>query len=290
RPKIAEIPRAAHPPCGKLPDAGQTAGSCAGKAVCGISQDRTFFYIAGSDGKSFRMTRFHFLLPVWWLILMGVVSAQPVHDDLPQVTPCIALLNARVISSPGVAPRVAHVVVRDGLITEVAAGAAIPADAYRIPADSFYVYPAFIDAFSRTGIKEPEDERAGGPGGRGNRVAVDADGHAALEDAGITPFARARAQFDARSKSIADWRGQGFAIAHIVPRGRMLPGMGAIAILSGGAADEVLWREDVSQFAQWSGAGNTYPNTVIGVMARWRDLYRNAELAIRHSEAYASAS
>src|SRR5690606_3668506 len=79
-------------------------------------------------------------------------------------------------------------------------------------------------------------------------------------------------------------------IAHIVPRGRMLPGMGAIAILSGGAADEVLWREDGSQVAQWSGARHSYPDTVVGGVARGRGVYRSAELAIRHSEAYASAS
>lgn len=221
------------------------------------------------------------LFPAGWSV------AQPVSSELPQVTRCIALVNARVIARPGQSPVTATVVVRDGVIVQ-AEGTAIPADAYRIPADSLYVYPAFIDAFSKTGIKEPE-EGQGGRGG-GNRVAVDEDGNASLEDAGITPFARTRAQFDPKSKSIEDWRGQGFAVAHIVPRGRMLPGMGAIAILSGGQTDEVLWKENVSQFAQWTGAPNTYPNTVIGVMAKWRDLYHNAELAMKHSEAYAAST
>jgi imidazolonepropionase-like amidohydrolase len=194
-----------------------------------------------------------------------------------------------VVAGPGKAPVTATVVVRDGIITQVS-GTAIPPDAYHIPADSLYVYPAFIDAFSKTGIKEPEEGQGQGGRGGGNRVAVDEDGNASLEDAGITPFAQARAQFDPKAKSIEDWRGQGFAVAHVVPRGRMLPGMGAIAILTGGSTDEVLWKEDVSQFAQWNGASNTYPNTIIGVMAKWRDLYRNTELAMKHSEAYAAST
>jgi len=231
------------------------------------------------------------LLTAGLLWAAGWAVAQPVSSELPQVTRCLALVNARVVSAPGKAPVTATIVVRDGIITQVGSGA-IPADAYRIAADSLYVYPAFIDAFSKSGIKEPDNERGGqgGPGGRGgNRVEVDEDGNASLEDAGITPFSQARSQFDPKAKSIEDWRGQGFAIAHIVPRGRMLPGMGAIAILSGGGTDEVLWKEDVSEFAQWNGAGNTYPSTVIGVMAKWRDLFHNAELAMKHREAYAAS-
>lgn len=222
----------------------------------------------------------------------SLLLAQPVADDLPQITGCIALINAKVVSAPGKAPLVSTVIIRDGLITQVGVNMKIPADAYRIAADSFYVYPAFIDAFSSTGIKEPEGE--GGQQGQGNRggqkQSFDAEGNLPLEDAGITPYKRVRATFDPGDKSIADWRAQGFAISHVVPKGKMIPGMGSIIVLSGKNADQMLWKEDVSMYSQWTGAGGGYPQTVIGVMAKWRELYHNATLAVAHEASYTNAT
>jgi imidazolonepropionase-like amidohydrolase len=217
--------------------------------------------------------------------------SQPVDEDLPQVTGCIALLNAKVVSAPGKAPVVSTVVMRDGLITQVGINLKIPADAYRIAADSFYVYPAFIDAFSDTGIKEPEESGSPnqGPGNRGQRPAVDAEGNPSLEDAGITPYKGIRATFDGMDKSVSDWRAQGFAIAHVVPKGKMIPGKGSIVVLSGKGTDQMLWKEDISMFGQWTGAGGSYPSTVIGVMAKWRELYHNASQYVTHQASYENA-
>src|SRR6185369_8905086 len=61
---------------------------------------------------------------------------------------------------------------------------------------------------------------------------------------------------------------------------------GAIAILEGKDADHMFWKEDVSMFGQWSGAGNTYPSTVIGVMSKWRELYHNSAQDVNHLASY----
>ncbi len=233
-----------------------------------------------------------FLFPVFILLLSGLATAQPIDDDLPQITGCIALVNAKVVASPGKAPAVSTVVMRDGLITQLGPNLKIPADAYRIAADSLYVYPAFIDAFSSTGIKESENE-GGNQQGQGNRggqrPTFDADGNPPLEDAGITPYKSVRATFDPKEKSIADWRAQGFAITHVVPKGKMLPGKGSIVVLSGKETDQMLWKEDVSMFGQWTGAGGGYPSTVIGIMAKWRELYHNALQSVAHQSSYDNA-
>jgi imidazolonepropionase-like amidohydrolase len=221
---------------------------------------------------------------------MGI-RAQPVTDDLPQITGCIALVNARVVTEAGKEPLVQHVVLRDGLITAMGPQISIPPDAYKIKADSLYVYPAFIDACSYMGQKEPEAEgnRGGQQSGR-DRPAFDSEGNVSLEEAGITPFKQVRAAFDPKDKSISDWRAQGFAITHAVPRGRMIPGMGAIVVLTGTSADQMLWKEDVSMYGQWTGAGGNYPSTVIGIMAKWRELYINASQNAAHQASYSSAS
>lgn len=238
--------------------------------------------------------RTFFLLSLFIGSLSAPMWAQPVQDDLPQITGCIALVNANVVTAPGKSPVTSNVVFRDGLIVQAGPSIRIPPDAYRIQADSLYVYPAFIDAFSSIGIKSQDNEREGGgqggPGGnRGQRPAVDAEGNASLVDAGITPFNSVRATFEPKEKSITDWRAQGFAISHVVPKGKMIPGKGAIVVLSGKETDAVLWREDISMFGQWTGSGNTYPATVIGVMAKWRELYTNATHFVKHKSAYEQA-
>jgi imidazolonepropionase-like amidohydrolase len=235
--------------------------------------------------------RKYFLLPVFILSLNYILSAQPVEDDLPQITGCIALINAKVVSAPGKPPVVSSVVMRDGLITHIGPNLKIPADAFRIAADSFYVYPAFIDALSNTGIKEAEEiSPPQGPANRGSRPAFDADGNPSLEDAGITPFNDVRSTFDPKEKSISDWRAQGFAVAHVVPKGKMMPGKGSVVVLSGKDTDQLLWKEDISMYAQWTGAGGGYPATVIGIMAKWRELYHNATQAVAHESSYDQAT
>ncbi|HEY3386945.1 MAG TPA: hypothetical protein VGK46_10565, partial [Saprospiraceae bacterium] len=232
---------------------------------------------------------------IFYLLLApcSLLLAQPIDEELPQITGCIALINAKVVAAPGKSPVVSSIVMKNGLITQIGHDIKIPPDAYRIAADSFYVYPAFIDAFSHTGIKESENEGGGGGGnqqGQGNRggskPTFDAEGNLSLEDAGITPYKNVRASFDPKEKSIADWRAQGFAVAHIVPRGKMLPGQGSIMVLSGKETDQVLWKEDITMYGQWTGAGGGYPTTVIGVMAKWRELYHNATQAVAHQAAY----
>lgn len=232
---------------------------------------------------------------IFYLLLApcSLLLAQPIDEELPQITGCIALVNAKIVAAPGKSPVVSSIVMKNGLITQIGHDIKIPPDAYRIAADSFYVYPAFIDAFSHTGIKESENEGGGGGGnqqGQGNRggskPTFDAEGNLSLEDAGITPYKNVRASFDPKEKSIADWRAQGFAVAHIVPRGKMLPGQGSIMVLSGKETDQVLWKEDITMYGQWTGAGGGYPTTVIGVMAKWRELYHNATQAVAHQAAY----
>ena len=236
--------------------------------------------------------RRYLLVPGLVLFLAILATAQPVNDDLPQITGCMALINAKVVTAPGKPPVTTTVILRDGLITAIGPTVKIPPDAYRIAADSLYAYPAFIDAISYDGIKEPEEGNRNqqGGGNRGQRQEFDDEGNPSLQDAGITPFNGIRSAFDPKDKSIADWRAQGFSIAHIVPRGKMIPGKGSIIVLSGKEADQVLWKENMSMYGQWNGAGGSYPSTVIGVMAKWRELYHNASQYVTHESSYENAT
>ena len=73
--------------------------------------------------------------------LAGYSFAQPVLEDLPKVTSCIALKNVKLITSPGKEPQSTTVIMRDGLITHVGVKSKIPPDAFVIEADSLFAYP-----------------------------------------------------------------------------------------------------------------------------------------------------
>src|SRR5687768_18406957 len=96
---------------------------------------------------------------LFWCCIVFVAfgaKAQPINEDLPIVTNAVALINARVITAPGKEPVISTILVRDGLITQIGPDIPIPADAYSIKADSFYVYTAFIEVFSSKVLKEYE--------------------------------------------------------------------------------------------------------------------------------------
>jgi imidazolonepropionase-like amidohydrolase len=211
-------------------------------------------------------------------------------DDLKPVTRTLVFTNVNVISSPGQMAEKIHVVVRDGLIEAVGKDIKIPADARVIAADSMFMYAGFIETLSHTGVPKPKNEGSGSSRGASSQQGQPRinPGNPPYERAGIQPDRSVKTVLKADDKTVGDMRKLGFTSAHVVPRGKMLPGKGAIILLNGDSPDEMVLKENTSQYAQLQGAGRVYPSTVIAVMAKFRELYRKAELAKKHEEAYAA--
>lgn len=228
-----------------------------------------------------RLKKLRLQLAVLFMLGMGHVvtfaQSDPTGDS--PVTGTFALTNATVITSPGSTLTEATVVVRNGLILNVGQNVSIPANAEVIDATGLYVYPAFIDGMSNTGAARPEN-----PERPRDLFTPDPPN----EYAGITPENSVVDQLDASSGSIEGMRKIGFAISHTVPYGRMLPGSGSLILLKeADHPDEMLMARDVALYAQWVGAPGAYPNNILGMMAKWRNLYRNAELNKQHADMYA---
>ena len=214
-------------------------------------------------------------------ILLGTSVRAQVNsgESIPEVTRTIALTNARVVQAPGQIQERTHVIIRDGLITTIAPDAAIPFDALVIPADSFTVYAGFIDGLSHTGIPEPKEQP--------NRERPDDPAFPPPEQAGIQPQQDVRNLLDPEDKRITAMREAGFTAAHVVPRGRMLPGVGAIILLAGDNANEMVYRGETALYAQLAGARRMYPGTDMAVLAKLRQLYREAARRQRIEQLYA---
>lgn len=213
------------------------------------------------------------------LVLPVLVFAQ---DDKPlaPVTRTYAITNVNIIQAPGRKVDMGTVLIKDGIIKSVGKNISIPADAIVIKADSMYVYAGFIDGLSRAGVVKPKEEN--------NRERPKDPGNPTPERAGITPQNDVRNSLDINEKSIEEMRSIGFTTAHVVPYGGMLPGAGSIVLLGGQSADHMVLSPKVSFYSELSPAQRVYPATVIGVMAKFRELYRQASLSKNYETLYAS--
>jgi imidazolonepropionase-like amidohydrolase len=228
-------------------------------------------------------------------VLFAVVGlsksfAQVGEETMKPVTRTYALKNVTIVVKPGQTISNGTVIVKDGLIHAVGQNIAIPPDAKVLPSDSLYVYAGFIDALGNTGIPKPEQPARppGGPGGGGFRQPGLNPGAPSNELAGIQPELRARDLIKPTDKSIEDWRKLGFTSAHTMPYGRMLPGHTALVALGGSQADNMILRDNFAFSSQLTGAQTVYPNTVIAVISKYRELYKQAEQAKNHEKMYAS--
>jgi hypothetical protein len=226
---------------------------------------------------------------IGWLT---TVLAQSTDEALQPVTKTFAFKNVTIVVKPGQIIQNGTIVIKDGLISAVGQNVAIPADARVMPADSLFVYAGFIDGLSNTGIPKPEPRpgEAQGPGQqRGQAQPGRNPGTPTNEQAGIQPELRPRDLINPKDKSIEEMRKLGFTAAQVVPNGKMLPGSSAVILLGGATADAMLVKENVALFATLSPAtGGFYPNTVIGVMSKFREFYKQAEQNKAHEKMYAA--
>ena len=228
------------------------------------------------------MTNKRYALPGLLLIALTLITGwtsnlQAQNSNEPkEVTSTYLLKNAHIVAHPGQSS-FGSVLVKDGLIEQVGANIIAPYDAQVIDMDSMYIYAGFIDALSHVGLKKKEKK---------DKPDVKDPGNPPNAVAGITPEHSVYNDYKPKESSVKKLREQGYGIAHVVPQGRMLPGMGAIFSLGEGEPAELIIRKDASMFSQLKSANRVAPGTTIGVMAKYRDIYRNAEATSQYSSKY----
>jgi len=218
-------------------------------------------------------------LPLLFAIAFPVVSIAQDDRPLPPVTRTYAITKVNIIQAPGRKVDLGTLVIKDGLIKAVGKNVAIPPEAILIKADSMYVYAGFIDGLSHTGVIKPKEE---------SKEKVKDPGNPAPNHAGITPQNDVRKFLNANDKSVEELSAIGFTTAHVVPYGGMLSGNGAIVLLGGESSDKMVLASKSSFYAELTPADRVYPATVIGVIAKWRELYRQASQAKHYETLYAS--
>ena len=213
--------------------------------------------------------------------LMTQVIAQIDYDIYPEVTSTYLINDVHIQKSPQDSFGLGDILIEDGYIKQVARQINAPSNALVIEGDSAYVYPAFIDPLSHAGIKKEEDKK--------DQPRVKFQSHPPNAVVGITPEKHAHAMVDAKNESIKALKSNGFAIANVAPRGSMLPGQSSLMLLSGDSNEDMILKEGTGMYMQLKGTRGFYPTTIIGVMAKWRDLYRQATYLDKHQQATRSS-
>ncbi|NOT74041.1 MAG: amidohydrolase family protein [Cyclobacteriaceae bacterium] len=222
--------------------------------------------------------RFRWIAITVVLLLPSWLIAQD-EKDLKPVIRTYAITNVSIIQGPGRKIDNGTIVVKDGLIVGVGKGISIPAEAIVIKADSMFAYAGFIDGLSRAGVIKPKEE---------TRDKVKDPGNPSPERAGITPQADVRNSLNASDKSLEELRNLGFTTAQVVPYGNFLPGQASIVLTGAASADAMVLLSKSALYSELTGANGVYPATILGVMAKWRDLYRQASLSKSYESMYAS--
>jgi imidazolonepropionase-like amidohydrolase len=208
------------------------------------------------------------------------IDTEPVEgirENSPRVH---ALTNARVFVSPGVLLETATIVVRDGLIESVGTDANVPADARRWDLDGRTVYAGFIDSMAEIGL--PAALRTPRPGGPDDDPPPPPPAQAAdgFWNPRIRPETDVAAWLELDADEFETMRGAGFTSVLAVPRRGILRGQSALLSL----ADPVNARRSliaprVAQHAgaETAGADDSYPSSLMGVVALLRQALYDAE-------------
>lgn len=145
--------------------------------------------------------------------------------------------------------------------------------------DTLHVYPAFIDGLGTHG--SPAPARAEG---------VDDPGNPPLSRAGIEPHRKPHLMWDEKkAKDFETILAAGFGAANLSLEGFMLPGSTDLAVMTNGTP--LVIAPETGQAAGFVNApggwrNGVYPSTLMGLMARYRQLWYDATALKAHIEGY----
>lgn len=203
--------------------------------------------------------------------------------SVAQTTPAHALTNVNLHHADGSVTESATIIWRDGVIEAVGTDVNIPFDAYEMAGgDTLHVYPGFIDGMAAWGSPDLPSRR--------DLTELDDPGNPPYDRAGIQPE-RLPSELLQKDKNFEAGMKAGFTTAALYPDGYMLPGQVELFYLSPEAEQVALLKEKIAlagSFEEAPGGWSrgAYPSTMMGVMAKFRQLMFDATALQQHIKYY----
>jgi Amidohydrolase family len=224
------------------------------------------------------------------------------------VPSAIAIKDAHVVTVSGADLPKATVLLRDGLIQDVGANLALPADAWVIDGTGLTVYPGFIDGLSTWGIPGAAATPARTAAGVAPTPAPSpAPATPAPAPPNATPeetlrhgpedrpqnhsFERAADMVTPSDQRLAAARAAGFTTAATFPNQGIFEGLGAMIDLAGERGRDMVVAQPIGQqiLFRVSGFGRSgFPNSLMGNIAYVRQLFLDLDHYKEAQQIYAS--
>jgi len=191
-----------------------------------------------------------------------------------------AIVGARIEVGDGRTIEKGTVVIKDGLIVAVGAGATAPRGADVLDGKGLTVYPGFIDAYTTKGYTAP-------PASAGRSPASDPNGDIANYASafmretvrnGISPEIEAVHGLALSDDLLKSYQSSGFTTIMVAPSGGDISGMGSLVNLSGRSNRECVVLPEVGESFGFGGGGfgDGYPSSLLGHMAQIRQTLYDA--------------
>lgn len=201
-----------------------------------------------------------------------------------------AIINARIIPTPGEFIEGGTIIIQDGRVTAVGRDIPIPVDAEKFDASGLVVYPGFIDGLTHRGMDATD--RTGAELARlaDDDLDVTQDVQSATVQAQrrlIHPDWMAAERYDASIATRDDARAAGFTAALVSPEDSIFSGISAVVSLGDEPARRSILNPSVAQHAAFVtqagsrrgpfGGGGGYPVTTMGAIAAFRQALMDAD-------------
>lgn len=204
------------------------------------------------------------------------------NHSFAQSVETYAIKGGTVVTVTGATIPNGVVVIRNGLISDVGANVAVPADARVIDATGMMVYPGLIDAYTNYGIRPPAQPAGPNPAAlaANPQAAIMALMNAPTTNAGLLPEVTVADQLQIAADTFDQQRSAGITAALTSPRDGIFRGRTAFITLGNEASDKLLLKAPHSLsigFSSGRGFGGGYPNSGMGVFAFLRQSFMDAQ-------------
>ncbi|MDX1671544.1 MAG: amidohydrolase family protein [Balneolaceae bacterium] len=215
------------------------------------------------------------------LLLCLVLLATGLTEPRAQDTPAKAFENVTIHTADGNTIDNGTIIWRNGIIEKMGTGIQIPFDAYVIDGgDSLHIYPGFLDGMATWGSPDLPDQYE----------TPDRPGEPSYERAGIQPQRHPSNLLNAKDSNLSGAQKKGFTTALLGLKGFMLPGQLDLFFLNGRQTGDYLFSRGKGILAKFEDApGAAYPNTLMGMMAKYRQLWYDAEALQQQKSYFATA-
>ncbi len=203
-------------------------------------------------------------------------QTSPVHGIRDKTPQLIAFTGATVHTEPGKTLTNATVLVRDGKITGVGTGLAVPNGYRTIDTQGHHIYPGFIELYSNYGVDAPAKD--------GSRSYREAPVYENDRKGGNASNAAIHAEqqwvhtFKPNEGDAKNLTAQGFTVVQSARMDGIFRGQAVVASLGKGLPGELILKADASHFMSFDKGSSeqSYPSSLMGSIALVRQTLADA--------------